>query len=183
MAVDRKSVLLGSGVLYLMPFAGEMPEDAALEAEDNALGRIKGGASLEYKPEEYEVEDDMGEVVVRFITKEEAMFKSGVLTWALENLAKLSPGVYTHDETGGEKKLVIGGAKSLTDYALRFVHTKADGNKLRITMVATAGSGFTLTFEGKKETVIDAEFKALSQDDGTLVEIREQVPAVGGGEE
>ena len=176
MAVDRSSVLLGSGVLYLEEFdsVAGISDDTALEVADNQVGRIQGGASLEYKPEEYEVMDDMGEVVKRFITKEEATFKSGILTWAMENLAKLAPAAFTSDAT--EKTITIGGAQSLTSYALRFVHTKDDATKLRITMVATAGSGFTLTFEGKKETVIDAEFKALSQSDGTLVEIREEIP-------
>jgi hypothetical protein len=168
-------VILGSGKVYMVEYTwNAIPEDVTLEVEANSLGRIKGGASLEYKPTEYEVTDDNGEVVKRFITKEEVTFKSGILTWSLENLHKLSPATLTDDTTKHEKKLKIGGSKALKNYALRFVHTKDDGKKLRITMIATAGNGFTLTFSGDKETVIDAQFKAISQDDGTLVEIRDQ---------
>lgn len=167
-------VILGSGKLYLVEYTDSIPEDGVLEVDANSVGRIKGGASLEYKPTEYEVTDDAGEVVKRFITKEEVTFKSGILTWALENLEKLSPAKLTDDATKHEKKLTIGGAKALTNYVLRFVHTKDSGKKLRISMVATAGNGFVLTFTGDKETVIDAQFKAISQANGTLVEIRDE---------
>lgn len=178
MAVDRSSVLLGSGELYLVAYSGTLPaDDATFEAEANSVGRIQGGASLEYKPTEYEVVDDAGEVVKRFVTKEEVSFKSGVLTWDMGNLAKLSPATLVDDPTTTHTRtLTIGGASSLDSYALRFVHTKDDGNKLRVTLIATAGNGFTLSFAGDKETVVDAEFKALSQTDGTLVEVKEQMP-------
>ena len=174
MAVKDDEIILGSGKLYLMDYDGKnIPEDTLIETEANSVGRIKGGASLEYKPTEYEVVDDEGEVVKRFITKEEVTFKSGILTWAIENLEKLSPAKVTDEPTKSEKVLKIGGAKALKNYVLRFVHTKDGGNKLRISMVATAGNGFVITFAGDKETVIDAQFKAISQEDGTLVEIRD----------
>lgn len=174
---SKDEVLLGSGELFLVAFSGAIPADAELEVEANSTGRIKGGASLEYKPTEYEVTDDNGAVVKRFITKEEVTFKSGILTWGADNIVKLSPAVLTDDTVKHIKTLKLGGAKSLVSYALRFVHTKDDGKKLRITLVATAGNGFTLKFEGDKETVIDAEFKAVSQTDGTLVEIAEEYAA------
>jgi len=167
-------VILGSGKLYLLEYTGTIPTDELLEVVGNSVGRIKGGAALEYKPTEYEVVDDNGEVVKRFITKEEVTFKSGVLTWNLDNLAKLSTGTLT--TATGLKTLKIGSAsKSLTSHVLRFVHTKDDGKELRITMIATAGNGFVLSFAGDKETVIDAMFKAINQADGTLVEIKEEV--------
>ncbi|WP_443660445.1 hypothetical protein [Clostridium algidicarnis] len=174
MAVKDDEIILGSGKLYLAEYDGKaIPEDAVIEAEANSVGRIKGGASLEYKPTEYEVVDDDGEVVKRFITKEEVTFKSGILTWAIENLEKLSPAKVTDETLKSEKVLKIGGAKVLKNYVLRFTHPKDGDNKLRISMVATAGNGFVLTFAGDKETVIDAQFKAISQADGTLVEIRD----------
>ena len=178
---NKDSIILGSGELFLMEYDGNsVPEDAALETAGNNVGHIKGGAELNYTPTEYEVVDDFNYVVKRFITKEEVSFKSGILTWALENLAKLTPGKVTEDQAKGEKILKLGGAQSLKNYALRFVHKKDGGLKLRITMVATASSGFTLTFKSDSETVVDAQFKAVSQTDGTLVEIRDQVSAVTG---
>jgi superfamily I DNA/RNA helicase len=109
-------------------------------------------------------------LAVTFTNKATAEMKSRIL----ENLHKLSPSTYADDAAKSEKKLTIGGKRTLDNYALRFVHTKDDGNKLRVTMIVTASNGFTLTFQGDKETVIDALFKALSQDTGTLIEIRDQ---------
>jgi len=165
-------IILGSGDLYLVEYAdGELPSDATIEVAGNMVGAISGGASLEYKPTMYEVEDDNNKIHKRMITKEEVTFKSGILTFDLANLAMLSHTEVTDDAVGGKKTIKIGGKKTLTSYVLQFVHTKDDENKLRIRMVATAGDGFTLTFAKDKETVTDATFKALSQTDGTLVEI------------
>lgn len=171
-------VILGSGKLYLADFAGgAIPDDASIEVDANNVGRIKGGASLEYKPTEYEITDDDNNVVKRFITKEEVTFKSGVLTWNLKTMSRLSAGTYTDDTTKFIRTLKIGGKTSLKSQLARFVHAKDDGKKLRVTLVATASSGFTLQFNPDKETVVDAVLKALSQDDGTLVIISEEYTA------
>ena len=168
-------IILGSGDLYLVEYtSGALPADATIETEANSVGSISGGASLEYKPSMYEVEDDKNIVHKRIVTKEEVTFKSGVLTFDLSMLGKLSTGTVTDDAVGGKKTIKIGGKRTLTSYALQFVHTKDDGNKLRVRMIATSADGFTLTFAKDKETIVDAVFKALSQTDGTLVEIVDQ---------
>jgi len=173
MALDRNEILLGAGQFYGVAYSDAIPVDEDFEVDDNDFGRTSGGATLTYKPKEYEVVDDANEVVKRFITSEEVSIKVGVLTWNLDNLSKLSPA--TTEIVGDEKILSLGGASELPSYAVRFVHEKADGKKLRVTLIGTAGSGFDLKFVGDKETVVDAEFKALSQDDGTLVELREEI--------
>lgn len=175
---NANNILLGSGDLYLLTYVDTIPDDATLEVEANMVGRIKGGAELSYKPTEYEVTDDKNEVIKRFITKEEVTFKTGILTWFQATLAKLCPGVLTDDSVKKESVLTIGGARTLTAQAIRFVHTKDNGFKLRVTLVGTAGEGFTLKFDPAKETVIDAVFKALSQTNGVLVTIRDQYAAV-----
>lgn len=176
---EKESIILGSGTLYMAVYdsVAGIPADETLEAAGNDIGYIKGGAELTYTPTEYEVTNDFAHVIKRFITKEEASFKSGILTWAMENLARLCPGVLTTDSEAHEKILKIGGASAMTNYVLRFVHVKADALKLRVTIVATASSGFTLAFKPDTETTVDAQFKAISQTDGTLIEIREAIPA------
>lgn len=86
-----EQIVLGSGVLYVAPYdaTNGIPEDAVLEVEANQIGLIKGGASVEYKPTEYEIYDDAYQVHQRFITSEEVSFKSGVLTWNVETLKNL----------------------------------------------------------------------------------------------
>ncbi len=179
MTIDQDHVVLGSGTLYGVAFdaVAGIPNNATFEVAANTFGRISGGAELTYKPTDYEVIDDTNATIKRFITKEEVTLKSGILTWAMENLAKLSPATLTDDTVNRVKTIALGGAKTLTAYAIRFVHTEDDGSKLRVTMVATAGSGFKFKLDPKKETVIDAEFKAISQATGILVEISEEYAA------
>ena len=170
------SIILGSGDLYVAAYDEEtgIPEDAAIETAANTMGRIKGGATLTYSPELYEVVDDKHYVVKRFITSEEVVFTSGVLTWHMDNLNKLA-GACSYTTNEGVKTIKIGGRGNhgLTPYVIRFVH-KDDEKELRITLVGTSNNGFALAFHPDEETVIDAEFKAQSSDnDGTLVIISE----------
>lgn len=179
-----KQIVLGSGELYVAPFDADsgIPDDAVLEVDTNQMGLIKGGASVEYKPTEYEIFDDAYQVHNRYIVSEEVTFKSGVLTWNVGTLKNLiAKGVYTDDTTEGKRTLKLGGkaARIMDEYVVRFVHTYSDGKKLRITLVATASNGFTLAFAPDKETVIDAEFKAKAHDaDGVqlIIEDEYEVP-------
>lgn len=158
-------IVLGSGTLYIAPYvsATGIPEHATLEVEANQMGFIKGGASVEYKPTEYEIFDDAYNVHNRYVISEEVTFKSGILTWDLAALKKLTAkNTFTDDAVGGTRTLTLGGqgARLMDEYVIRFVHTYSDGNKLRVTLVGTPSNGFSLAFAPDKETVIDAEFKA-----------------------
>lgn len=175
--VATSTVTLGSGDLYIMDFDGsEIPEDSAIEIADNKIGSIKGGAELEYKPESYTVTGDNGRTYKAFITKEEVTFKSGVLTWNLEVLAKLTMGGELKDGLTDKANMRIfkigkNGSSSIKQVLIRFVHSLDSTNKIRVTLIGSPTSGFTLSFNPEEETVIDAEFTALSQEDGTLVQI------------
>lgn len=176
-------VILGSGNLYAVEFTGAIPAHAEIEADANLLGRIKGGAKLEYKPSTKSVKDDSGAVSKEFITTEEGKMKSGVLTWCLATLNKLTAaGRYTESIVDGKNvaTLKIGGklGRALTKYLIRFTHVKENGYKFRCTIVGTASSGFNLEFKPEDATVIDAEFTAVSHDtDGTLIIIEEELSA------
>lgn len=175
--VATSTVTLGSGDLYIMDFSGSIPEDTTIEVDDNKIGSIKGGAELEYKPESYTVTGDNGRTYKAFITKEDVTFKSGVLTWNLEVLSKLTMGGELTSETVREsekvKVLKIGknGSSAIKQVLIRFVHTIDKNKKVRVTLIGSPTSGFTLSFNPEEETVIDAEFTAISQEDGTLVKI------------
>lgn len=174
-------VMLGSGDLYALEFTGTMPEHSAIETEENLLGRIKGGAALEYKPTTKAVKDDSGAVNKEYIITEEGKIKSGVLTWCLATLSKLTAaGRYAESVVNGKNvaTLKIGGklGRALTKYLIRFTHVKENGYKFRTTIVGTASSGFKLEFKPEDATVIDAEFTAVSHDDeGTLIIIEEEL--------
>ena len=84
--MDGEKIVLGSGLLYVVEFAGDIPEDSTLEVESNLLGLIQGGATINYSPSFYEAKDDLGRVSKKILTDEEVVFKSGVMTWCGKTL-------------------------------------------------------------------------------------------------
>lgn len=174
----KETITLGSGKLYTLDYKGTIPNNEEIEVDDNLLGHIKGGASLDYKPEFYDVEDDLGIVKKRIITKEEVTLKSGILTWNAKVLKKLvATGRITENAEKGLRILKIGGITNAdgTQYIFHFVHKDAADGDVRITIVGQNTSGFALAFAKDSETVVDAEIKALPCDDeGTLIIYQEE---------
>lgn len=181
--MTAENIVLGSGKLYIVDYDAQtgIPEDAEFETAANRLGLIKGGATLEYKPEEYEIKDDLFEINKRFVISEETTFKSGIMTWDIQTLNKMvASGSVTDDTANHKRVLKLGGngAREMKKYAIRFVHTEANDQKFRVTMVATASAGLSLAFNPDSESTIDAEFKALSHgSEGTQVILEETYTA------
>lgn len=177
-ATAGEKIVLGSGKLYTTEFTGEI-DDTDIETEDNLLGLIQGGATLEYKPSFYEAKDDLGLVRKTILTEEEATLKSGIMTWNGKTLEKLCS-TATVTEANGKRTVKVGGIgkQDGKKHLLRFVHEdKADGD-IRLTIVGNNQAGFSLAFQKDKETVIDAEYKAQPMDDeGTLIIYEEEIPA------
>lgn len=177
MAMNDGRVTLGSGELYILDYTGQIPEDSQIELEANKIGSIKGGAELEYAPEAYTVVGDNGMTYKSFITKEEVKFKTGVLTWNLDVLHRLTMGgeltTGQNKEEKSVKILKIGknSASAIRQNLIRFVHKLSNDEFIRVTLVGSPTEGFTLAFNPEEETVIDAVFTALSQADGTKVVI------------
>ena len=177
----EKRIVLGSGKLYVVAYTDSIPEDATLETEQNLLGLISGGATLEYTPTFYEAKDDLGLVSKKFITDEEVIFKSGILTWNGDTLDKLCA-TSTVDTSSKEGKRIvkIGGSANYdgAKYVIRFVYSDAADGDVRVTLVGSNEAGFEMQFQKDKETVINAEFKAQPHDaNGTLVIYEETVKA------
>ena len=174
---DAEVITLGSGDLMVKEYTDTMPAYTEFNADTDLLGRIQGGCTLEYKGTWYEAKDDTGKAVKTIITEEEATLKSGVITWNGKTLAQLcSTARVTED--AGIRKVKIGGVGNHNgkSYALCFHHTdKIDGDVWVVVRAVNQG-GFSLSFAKDKETVIDAEFKCLPQDDeGTLIEYVEEI--------
>lgn len=170
-------IVLGSGKLYVVEFSGTVPEDNVLEVDSNLLGNIQGGASLTYTPSFYEAKDDLGLVVKKIITEEKAVLKSGIMTWNGETLKKLCS-TATVSETSSLRTVKIGGVGNYDgkSYVIRFVHEDATDGDIRITIVGSNEAGFEMAFAKDKETVINAEFKAMPMDsNGTLIEYKEEI--------
>lgn len=175
-----EKITLGSGDLMIKEYdGGEMPAYTDFKVETDLLGRIKGGATLEYSGEWYEAKDDTGKVVKTIITEETATLKSGVITWNGKTLAQLCATARV-TESAGIRTVKIGGTANNNgkSYALCFHHEdKIDGD-IWVVVRAKNQGGFSLAFAKDAETVIDAEFKCLPQDDeGTLIQFIEEIGA------
>lgn len=173
-----ETITLGSGELHCMAYNGTMPTRTELFAAANILGRIKGGASVEYTPTYYTAKDDDGKVEKTIITEEEAILKTGIITWNGATLNKLCR-TATVTESNGIRTVKIGGAgkDDGTNYVFGFHHHDAADGDVWVTIVGVNRSGFTLAFAKDKETTIDAEIMAEPQDaDGTLVLYEEEMP-------
>jgi hypothetical protein len=177
---DGEVITLGSGDLMIKEYDGDsMPAHTEFNPETDLLGRIQGGATLEYSGEWYEAKDDTGKVVKTIVTNEEATLKSGVLTWNGKTLEKLCSTARS-TTTNGIRTVKIGGVGNYNgkSYALCFHHVdKVDGD-VWIVVRGVNQAGFSIAFAKDKETVIDAEFKCLPQDDeGTLIQYVEEIQA------
>lgn len=179
---DSDVITLGSGNLMFKEYNGTMPEYTAFDEATDLLGRISGGATIEYSGEWYSAKDDTGKVVKTIITEEEATLKSGIITWNGKTLEKLCATARV-TEKDGVRTVKIGGIGNDNgkSYALCFHHVdKADGD-VWIVIRGKNQAGFSLAFKKDEETTVDAEFTCLPQDDeGTLIQyIEEMTPAAG----
>jgi hypothetical protein len=175
----KKTITLGSGKIYLQTFSETMPTVDDLCKEENLLGYIKGGASLEYTEETYEEKDDLGLVSKIITTSEEALLKCGLLTWNGDTITKLVDRAKTSTESG-KRVTKIGGAGNAQGgyYAICFAHEDKTDGSLWILIKGRNTAGATLTFAADSGTVLEPEFKAMPHDDeGTLVELIEEIPA------
>lgn len=182
---NTEKIVLGSGKMYVTEFTGELPTDTNLEVQDNLIGWIQGGATLQYTPTFYEAKDDLGMVSKKFLTEEEVILRSGIMTWNGQTIAKLTA-TSRVTEADGVRTVKIGGIGNYDgkQYVIHFVHEdKVDGD-IRITIVGSNEAGFEMSFAKDQETVINAEFKAQPQDnEGTLILYKEEDKTATGSED
>lgn len=176
---DKNTITLGSGKIYLKAFSESMPTVDTLCVDENLLGHIKGGAALEYTQEIYEEKDDLGFVSKIITTNEEAILKCGLITWNGETLKKLVDRCAT-TEAAGKRTTKIGGVGNAQGgyYAICFHHEDKTDGDVWIMIKGRNTAGATLTFAVDEGTMVEPEFKAMPHDeDGTLVELIEEIPA------
>lgn len=177
---NSDEIILGSGDLYIVEFTGEIPEDTAIEADANRAGNIKGGATLEYSIESQTVQDDKGRVKKTIVTKETVTFKTGLMTWVKQYMQALVQTARIDETTkAGHRIYKLGGLANLskTRYLWRFVHTRDDGRKVRITVTGKNTGTISLAFQPENETVVDSEITADTLDAaGTLVIYDDELP-------
>lgn len=181
LSIDKsEEIILGSGDLFVVAFTGEIPDDATIEKDINRAGNIKGGATLEYSMESQTVQDDKGRVKKTIITKETVLFKTGLITW-IKTWIKALVQTARIDETtkAGHRLFKLGGLSNVNKerYLYRFVHTRDDGRKLRVTVTGKNTGTISLAFQPEDATTVDAEITADTLDkEGTLVILDDELP-------
>lgn len=173
MAEDKKNIMLGAGYIFMYEFTGDtIPDDSTIETDEHNVGNCNSGFSIDYKPKLYDVKNQFGQTVERFITDEEITAKTGIIDWDLNKLALLSTAKITEDKSKGTKKLTFGnGGGKLPTVLLRFVQKNTG---LRFTMIGQGGQGFGLDF-GEKETTINAELQGVAKVKDFLAEFEQKV--------
>lgn len=171
------SIPVGSGHLYAAAFTGSIPADSVIETEDNRLGYIEKGATVQYKPTSKTLKDDLGIIQRVVITDEVVTLKASMIAWSSANLDVLcASGRIT--ETAGHRTIKIGGLNFAINklWLFRFVHHDAQYGDVRITIVGTNTGGFTLTYKQDDAGNLDLEVTAQPSDnEGTLILYDEEV--------
>ena len=156
-----------------------VPDVDSICIEENLFGYVSGGATLEYKPTYYSCKDDLGYVEKTILTEEEATLKSGVMTFNANRLQALcSTGRTSLSEDKKRRIVKIGGVSNDNGkrYVICFHHDDKKDGDIWVVIVGQNQSGFSIAFAKDKETVVDAEFKALVQDDeGTIITYIEEI--------
>lgn len=182
--MDSERIILGSGYVHIGTFdaSAALPDPETFCTDANLFSYISGGATLEYKPSFYEAKDDLGKVSKTTITEEEATLKSGLMTFCGNTLEKLcdTARVTTTTKTVGKKQhriVKVGGVANRKNakYIICFHHEDPTDGDIWVMIVGNNQAGFSLAFAKDKETVVDAEFKAMPMDsEGTLIRYEEE---------
>lgn len=179
---DPKTITIGSGYPYLIPYTDKIPTVEEICVEENLLGYSQGGAALEYAEEPHEEKDDMGHVYKVITTSEELKLKLGILTWNGNTLEKLIDRCKV-EEADGKRLTKIGGAGNAQGkyYVICFHQVDKKDGDLWVMIVGRNTAGATLTFATDAATKLEPEFTALPMldEDGTLAYLYEEQPAAG----
>lgn len=173
----KENITLGSGHVYLAAYSDTVPTtiDAVKTycIEDNRLGYIKGGASIEYSEETTEEKDDFGIVRKVITTDETAVMKMGLITWNGTTLQKLIDRCkVTENAEKGIRITKIGGIGNAQGgyYVVIFHHVDKTDGDVWVVIVGRNTAGATLSFAPDSGTLVEPEFTAIPQDeDGTLI--------------
>lgn len=176
----KDQIPLGSGKLYMVPFTDTIPDVDTLCVEENRVGYIKNGASVEYVEETHEETDDLGYVSKIITTKEEAKLKCGLITWNGEVLQKILDRCKVSTDAKGRRVAKIGGAGNAQGkyYVICFHHEDKKEGDIWVLIKGRNTAGASFAFAMESGSLIEPEFKALPHDkDGTLIEYIEQITA------
>ena len=179
-AAEKQHVIMGAGEWFVKEYTEGEVDCEAICVDENYAGETQGGATVEYTPSTYTIEDDNGKLRRTFMVKADATMKTGLLTIDVKSIGSLmSVGVLTINEGGTKRILKLGaGRAELKRFFVVFRYTK-DKEKnqyIYVGMVATNTAPLTLAFTKDKETVQDLTYTADTNGvDDTILVIEEDI--------
>lgn len=173
------AIPMGSLDIYMIEFAGttieDVPEDSAIETDDNLIGRTKDGGTLTYKPTYYTAKSDDGKASRTILTDEEVTLGFGIITRNENATMKLASTATVIEKEGGGKRTLIGGIEKDDGkiYLCRAVHKDKIAGDMRFTIIGRNLEGIIWAFKPGQENVITPTVTAEPFEDGTLLIIDE----------
>jgi hypothetical protein len=151
---DTSRFSFGPGVLYLGA-PGLTPEVD--------IGAVKGGAELSVERTKLEVKQGSPQTLVeQYVIEEKVMLKVTGIEWNFDNLSYLLGAGATTGIGSYQEKFEFGGAMTVNNRALRFVHRTPDGSTVDVHIFKAQGSGkIAITFNEADMHEFPFEFSAL----------------------
>lgn len=170
---------LGSGKVYIAEYdqTKGLPGTEEICKPEHTLGKVKGGAAVEYTFQVHEETDDLGTVVKEIITEEKAVLKLGLIAFNGNTLAKLADRCKV-DEKDGKRTLLIGGHGNSQgkEWVVCFHHEDKKDGDIWLLMRGTNQAGLSLSFATDAGTKIEPEIRGLPFDEnGSLVKYIEEI--------
>lgn len=171
---DRlKSITLGSGNVYMLPYieGAAMPTDAEFEQNTNMVGRTKNGATLNYSGTYYAAVSDDGVAKKRRLNEETASFSWGIMTWKAETIDKLLRTAQARTDTEGDDTIAVVevggiGNQQPKKFWLHFVGGDDDDGKITLTGCGENIDALMIAFVNTSETVLTPNFEFDPYDAG-----------------
>lgn len=160
-------IMLGQGELYIMPFNDIVDPANLTEAEEAKLikiGAIESGATVNISKEYSHVKSYNRGTIMKFPKSTDVVFKTGVITFDLQNIAKFIYGSdYAVDTTNKTRTMIIGQSDITPNCYLRFVHTnKVDNKTLTVNVYRAMFTGEQEFNFNDNAMATNYEFTALS---------------------
>lgn len=179
-AAEKQHVIMGAGEWFVKAYDEGEVDCEAICVDENYAGETQGGATVEYTPSTYTIEDDNGRLRRTFMVKADATMKTGMLTIDVKSIGSLmSVGVLTVNDQGTKRILKLGsGHAELKRFfvVFRYVKDKEKKQYIYVGMVATNTAPLTLAFTKDKETVQDLTYTADTNGvDDTILVIEEDI--------
>ena len=79
-AAEKQQVIMGAGEWFVKAYTEGEVDCEAICVDENYAGETQGGATVEYTPSTYTIEDDNGKLRRTFMVDADATMKTGLLT-------------------------------------------------------------------------------------------------------